>query len=140
MHPLKRLLVAAGDDPVMQAVQDRVFDRIYWRPAVLAWQQMGLRSPLALAVVFDTCIHSGSPRALAWVRRRFTAKPPSDGGDEREWVRQYVLARRRWLATHQKTALHATVYRMDAFTKLIQEGNWSLQAPITIPNFRTVIR
>ncbi len=140
MHNLKQLLVAAGEDPVMHTVQNRVFDRLFWRPAVQAWQELGLRSPLALAVVFDTSIHSGSPAAIGWVRRRFAVKPPREGGDEREWVRQYVLARRRWLATHEKTALHATVYRMDAFLRLIDAGNWGLHTPIHITRPRATIR
>jgi hypothetical protein len=36
------------------------------------------------------------------------------------------------LATHKLTILHGTVYRMDALTALINEGNWDLKTPFKV--------
>ena len=138
VYELRDVFVAAAQDPVMRQVQDDVFDRMFWQPAVAKVEELGLRTPLAYAVIFDTMIHSG-PRGVGWMRRRFAAKPPAGGGDERLWLRDYVQARRHWLATHPKTALHATVYRMDLFAKLIREGNWALRTPFTVDRPRATI-
>lgn len=125
-----RVLGEIGSDPVMRRAQEQVFDRVYWTPAVEAWLAMGLRTPLALAVVYDTCIHSG-PGAVARMRRLFPELPPASGGDERRWVRAYVSARKRWLAD-RGGVVAATTYRMDAFTTLIHRGMWALETPFAV--------
>ncbi|HXR37854.1 MAG TPA: peptidoglycan-binding domain-containing protein, partial [Terracidiphilus sp.] len=40
--------------------------------------------------------------------------------------------RRNWLANHPNPALHPTVYRMDAFLQLINNGTWDLPLPLTV--------
>jgi chitosanase len=125
------LLKTAGADPVMQRAQEEVFDRDYFQPAVNHANSAGLTKALSLAVVYDTCIHSG-PGGVTMVRNMFAAKSPANGGDERVWVQSYLNARRNWLATHKLTVLHGTVYRMDALLALVQSGNWDLAAPLVV--------
>lgn len=125
------LLKAAGADPVMQRAQEEVFDSLYFQPAVNIANQVGLTKALSLAVVYDTCIHSG-PGGVTLIRNMFPAKSPANGGDERVWVQSYLNARRNWLATHKMTILHGTVYRMDALLALVQAGNWDLTPPFKI--------
>ena len=125
------LLKAAGADPKMQAAQEEVFDRDYFQPAVNHANQIGLTKALSLAVVYDTCIHSG-PGGVTMIRNMFAAKSPANGGTEAEWVKSYLNARRNWLATHKMTILHGTVYRMDALLALVQAGNWDLTPPFKV--------
>lgn len=125
------LLKAAGADPRMQQAQEEVFDRDYFQPAVNHANQIGLTKALSLAVIYDTCIHSG-PSGVTNIRNMFAAKSPANGGTEAEWVKAYLAARRNWLATHKLTVLHATVYRMDALTALVNAGNWDLTPPFKV--------
>lgn len=124
------LLRALGSDPVMQRAQEEVFEANYWIPAQRQAEEMGLRTPLAWAVVYDTCIHSG-PGGVARVRARFPELPPARGGAEAAWISAYVRARRAWLAA-QGGIVAGTVYRMDAFLSLIAAGAWDLVLPVTV--------
>jgi chitosanase len=128
-HHLRDMLRAAGDDPVMGAVQDDFFDRVYWRPAVDAATALALARALSVAVVYDSCVHGSFGR----IRDRTTAQfgAPGDIG-EPSWVRKYVSTRRDWLATHANALLHKTVYRMTALAGLIDQQKWDLQLPLRV--------
>lgn len=125
------LLKQAAADPKMHQAQDEVFDANYWAPAVNACASMGLKSALAHAVIYDTCIHSG-PGMVTNMRNRFAAVPPAKGGDEKEFIKQYCQARETWLASSSNELVRRTVYRMDAFQALIAEGNWDLRLPLAV--------
>ena len=40
--------------------------------------------------------------------------------------------RREWLATHPNALLRQTVYRMDAFQRLIAQDAWGLPLPLVV--------
>lgn len=124
------LLRDLGRDPVMVEAQRSVFDSEYWDPAMKMAAEMGLKTALARAIVYDTCIHSG-PGGVARIRARFPELPPARGGDEHRWAAAYVAARRAWLAG-MGGIVSKTVYRMDAFSALIAAGNWALTPPFTV--------
>jgi len=50
------VLHAAGDDPVMCAVQDQFFDRVYWNPSVQDATTAAVNSALGTNVVYDSHI------------------------------------------------------------------------------------
>ena len=60
----RALLQDAGDDPIMQRVQDGLFDRVYWEPAIKSCKYIGVESALGTSVVYDSRIHG------SWHRRR----------------------------------------------------------------------
>lgn len=125
----KALLRQAGDEPIMQDVQDAFFDRVYWEPSLKAASRIGLDIALSVAVVYDGHIQGSFGR----IRDMTIAKygTPGDSGQQ-EWVGRYVAVRRNWLANHDREDLHPTVYRMDAFKKLIDEEKWELDLPLTV--------
>jgi chitosanase len=125
---LKNVLRACTDDPVMRDVQDRFFDQHYWMPAVRAATQMGARLPLGICIVYDSHVH-GSWRLL---KAQADAQGAFDPAREQEWMRRYVALRRKWLAGHSNPALHPTVYRMDAFARLMDQGYWGLPLPLLV--------
>jgi hypothetical protein len=82
-----------------------------------------------MLVIYDSFIHSGSIRPE--LRSRFPEVPPAQGGNEQEWIRQYVDVRDSWLRNHPNPVLHATIYRTRTFKDEIARGNWDLtQLPI----------
>lgn len=126
---LRVLLRAAGIDPVMRAVQDQFSDRRFWQPALRSAAYIGAEMPLGIAIVNDSRIHG------SWHRMRdevIAAHGKLANTGERDWMRAYVDHRHRWLAGHPNPVLHPTVYRMEAFERLIDEGNWSLALPFTV--------
>ena len=129
-HALKlhNLLRATADDPVMRDVQDAFFDEMHWDPAVRAATRLGIRSPLGITVVHDGWVHGSWPL----LRDRTQAAGALAQVGEHEWVQRYVHLRREWLATHPNALLRATVYRMDAFQRLIEQDAWALPLPLVV--------
>jgi chitosanase len=126
----KQLLRDAGKkDPKMREIQDRFFDKVYFAPAMSWAATNGFILPLSALVIYDSFIHSGS--MPDFLRKRFSERPPAQGGNEKQWITQYVQTRDTWLANHSNPDLHPTVYRTQCFTTEIKRGNWDLsQLPI----------
>jgi chitosanase len=125
---LHNLLRACADDPVMRDVQDRFFDDSYWQPALRAAARLGIRLPLGVAIVYDSWVHG------AWgaMRDRTDRGGTVQQSGEKEWLERYVDTRRDWLATHPNLLLRKTVYRMDAFRGLMDQGYWGLELPLVV--------
>lgn len=123
---LHNVLRASADDPVMREIQDEFFDEEYFDPAVRAADRFGITQPLGVAVVYDSKVQGSWERIRARVRGT-----PADRG-EQAWIRAYVAARREWLAGSSRQDLRATVYRMDAFSRLIEQGMWALELPLIV--------
>ena len=123
------LLETAGEDPVMQRIQDAFFDRVYWTPAVRSADHIGVESGLGMAAVYDGRIHG------SWHRMRDRTNElhgaPSTAG-EQAWIGRYIEVRRDWFANHSNTLLRRTVYRMEALGGLIADDNWALDLPFTV--------
>ncbi|MDO8356366.1 MAG: peptidoglycan-binding protein [Nitrospirota bacterium] len=130
---LRSLLKEAGDDPVMQLVQDEFFDRVYWTPSVQHAEAIGVTSGLGIGVVYDSHIHGSWDRIRARTDERHQSA--QDIG-EQQWIAHYVAERREWLATHSNLLLQRTVYRMAAFREMIDEGRWGLPLPFHVRGVR----
>jgi chitosanase len=118
----------------MRRAQDAFFDRIYWKPAVRAASRAGIETPLGVTVVYDSHIHG------SWGRVRRLTETKIGGidaaGGEHTWITAYVTTRREWLASRRNAVLRRTVYRMDAFLKLIESDQWALPLPLDIRGVR----
>lgn len=130
---LRWVLQEAGADPAMQDVQDGFFDRVFWKPSADAARALGIKTPLGLAVVYDSHIH-GSWRYLKGRVEEKAGKASTIG--EKRWIAAYVGERKAWLASHDNRLLRRTIYRMEAFEELIAAGNWSLALPLTVRGVR----
>jgi chitosanase len=128
-YELRGYLRQAGSDPIMRDMQDHIFDLKYFDPASGTAAMYGIESGLGVAVVYDSFIH-GSWSLIAERTNKGCGSVMSKG--EQGWITQYVKNRRNWLMTHSNSLLHKTVYRMDAFLKLIQEENWNLDLPFYV--------
>ncbi len=126
----KKLLRDAGtNDPVMQEVQDRFFDIRYFQPAMKWMDDNGFVLPLSAVVIYDSYIQSGS--IMMFLRKRFPASSPVNGGDEQTWITQYVNTRHDWLANHSNPLLQNTIYRTQCLKNEIARDNWDLgQLPV----------
>lgn len=126
---LRGLLRDAGDDPVMHEVQDAFFDRVYWTPSFKHSRAAGVSSALGTAVVYDSHIHGSWGRMRDRTRSQYGTVSALG---ENEWIDSYVRVRGAWLGGHSNHLLRRTVYRMDAFRKLIDADNWILKLPIRV--------
>ncbi|MCB2184105.1 MAG: peptidoglycan-binding protein [Desulfobulbaceae bacterium] len=123
------LLRASADDPVMRETQDAFFDDVYWQRAARTAKRKGITSPLGVAVVYDSFVH-GSWQAMS--NRTTTQIGDVAAVGEQKWIKEYVATRRLWLASHSRADLRATVYRQDAFMRLIDQDHWALNLPLVV--------
>jgi chitosanase len=126
---LHNILRATADDPVMRETQDIFFDEVYWQPAARAAENLGIKSALGVAVVYDSWVHG------SW--KKLSERTSQNAGNlatlgERAWIRAYIETRRSWLANNTRSDLRATTYRMDAFLRLIEQGYWGLALPLVV--------
>ena len=126
---LHNILRATADDPVMRETQDQFFDDKYWQRAEKSAKDIGISTPLGLAVVYDSTVHG----SWGLIRDRVVHdKGSPEAAGERAWITAYVEAREDWLAGHDNKVLHATVYRTQAFSRLIGLGHWGLDLPLVV--------
>ena len=125
---VKALLREAGKDPVMHAVQDEFFDKDYWVPSWRAAAKCGLTTALSTAVVYDGHIHGNFGGIRNEVDKTGTV---ATGVSEKAWIAAYVATRKAWLL-RGKEPLPRTVYRMEAFKRLIEEEKWDLPLPLVV--------
>jgi chitosanase len=121
------LLKEAGKDPKMREAQEEAFDALYLGPAFEWAEKYGFKEALSYLVIADSFLHSGS--MLGFLMDRFPEKKPSDGGEEKKWIKDYLETRHKWLRTHSNKILNKTTYRADAFLREIEKENWDLSTP-----------
>lgn len=126
-NTLREALREAGNDPAMHSEQDRFFDEHYLDPACKDAQSRGIQSPLGQTVVYDSYIQGGFNKVVPLVGVSIGA----NGIDELQWIERYIAARKTWLS-QLKPPLPTTVYRMDAFKTLTDNGAWDLPLPLTV--------
>jgi chitosanase len=121
----KDLLHRAGaQDQVMRDTQDVFFDRRYFQPALNWAQKNGFSRALSVLVIYDSFIHSGG--ILDLLRSRFPEAIPVRGGNEQEWIRQYVGVRNDWLQNNPRQVVRASAYRTRDLLREIGRNNWDL--------------
>lgn len=122
---VRALLQRAGrEDPVMRETQDQFFNENYLGPACRHAEEVGITSALGQTVVYDSHIQGG------WGKMKTRVGPVTARG-ENDWVKTYVATRKAWLQS-LPPPLPTTVYRMDAFSKLIDGDKWDLPLPIAV--------
>lgn len=121
-------LKAAGKEEIMIKAQDQFFDEVYFNPAYNWFHANGFTLPLSMLVIYDSFIHSGG--ILSFLRNRFSTVPPTKGGSEKTWIKEYVRVRRDWLASHSNNVLRKTVYRMTTMERAMSDDNWMLDKPV----------
>lgn len=130
----KNLLKKAGDDPVMQEEQDKLFEERYIARAVEWGKEHGFTKPLSFLSIANEFLHSGS--ILSFLRKRHSAYPPSKGGKEEMWIKRQNEVRHEWLKTHRRPILRNTVNRTQLILDLISKGNWNLDGVITVEGLK----
>lgn len=123
------VLRASADDPVMRDVQDAFFDEFYWQPAERRAANEGITTPLGVALVYDGFVQ-GSWKNVRDLTIQRVGTLAALG--EQAWLEAYVATRHNWLATHRRSDLRPTAYRMDAFQRLIDQDYWNLELPLLV--------
>jgi hypothetical protein len=120
----------AASDPLMKATQLDFFSTTFLAPAETMSASLGITEPLGRVVVFDSFIQG----AFKTVKQHVMEHYPNTQQDLNQWdlIREYLKARRDWLANSSNKNLHKTVDRVDSLIHLEQIGNWKLDLPLEL--------
>lgn len=132
---LKELLLAAAAEPAMAEAQDEVFDNNFYRPAVEQARKRGIKTPLGVAIFYDTRIQGGLGDVLLAVTERVGAAVGEV--DEATWLAAFLEEREKWLRRladrfearrdrGSAEAIRVSVFRVKELQKLLEAGNLGL--------------
>ncbi len=133
---------ATCNRPLDRTIQNRIVDELYFDPALRLWHQLGLRTPLSLAALYDAMIQHGEgddpdgvPALVASARARARGTPAT-GISEAHFLQAFLAVRRADLAHASDPSTRAvwaqSVDRVDVFSYLLRTGQWQLAAPVTV--------
>ncbi|MFF1692689.1 chitosanase [Streptomyces sp. NPDC058257] len=128
----KRDWEKAAEDPEFQKAQNDERDRVYFNPAVKQGKADGI-GVLGQFAYYDAIVmhgDGGDSTSFGSIRKRALneAKPPSQGGDERNYLNAFLDAR-VW-AMKQEEA-HSDTSRVDTAQRVfLRNGNLSLNTPL----------
>ncbi|WCB91680.1 Chitosanase [Baekduia alba] len=134
---------AASRDMAFRAAQDDVVDELYFEPAAERAAAIGLRTPLAVAIFYDTAIEHGTaqdadglPALVARTRRRARGLPAAPHITERRWLMTFLAVRRADLLAPHNRARRVdwpdSVGRVDALAHLLRAGHADLEPPLAV--------
>ncbi|MFO1464294.1 MAG: chitosanase [bacterium] len=119
---------AAAKDPLFQQAQDYERDKVYFDPSVQQAKADGLRA-LGQFIYYDAIVMHGSSgfeaiRAKAMAQ----ARPPAQGGDETQYLKAFLQARKAAMLTE---AAHDNTDRVDTMQLVfLNAGNFDLNPPL----------
>lgn len=148
---------AAAKDPAFRQVQDDIRDQRFTGPALDAVQQVGLRTNLGFASMYDASVMHGSSTdpsdpeygdSLNALVQRATDKaggtPASGKVTEAQWLKSFYDVReadlRNPVNKDTQSVWSEAVDRVEVYRKLLQQGNTELRRPLKVrvngDNFR----
>ncbi len=130
--PFVRAWQAAARSAKFRAAQDHERDRIYFCPAVRTGQDDGIGT-LGQFIYYDALVMHGpgsSSDSFGGIRREAQkrADPPSEGGDETEYLNAFLDVRR---AAMKREEGHSDTSRVDDEQRVfLAAGNLDLDPPL----------
>jgi hypothetical protein len=131
---LRDLLIAAADDPIMQAAQDEAATEHYWNVVQdLSIKPRGIQTALGQALIFDMGINFGPRHGFLTAAEEAIGVPPrtkigENGATEQQLISKLAELRRD---SHYRQAardnLPGLKVRGDFWVNLAQHGDWHLQ-------------
>ena len=134
------LLRAAASEPEMKTVQDEVFAANYYVPAMAKAESIGLATPLATAIFYDTAVQGGLNRIISRTENLLADQKV----DEATYLRTFLLERRAYLnevaetkflagkLTQASMLSNSAQHRVGALLELLASGNLQIALPITV--------
>jgi uncharacterized protein YgiM (DUF1202 family) len=145
----KQLLLDAAREPEMSAAQDELFEANFYRPVAARARELGLRTPLGLACLYDTRIQGGLDGLLTTISTQLgvtavgQAGPDGRAVDEPTWIRAFLAEREAWLnrladqrareGRHTDAQfLRTSTFRVTELRRLLDAGNLELAGAFTV--------
>ncbi|WP_301258513.1 chitosanase [Eleftheria terrae] len=124
--------IRAAQDPAFRQAQDAMRDSIYFNPALQQAKQDGLRA-LGQFIYYDAIVMHGPGNdsvSFGGIRKKALrkAKPPSQGGNEVDYLNAFLDAR---VAAMKTEEAHSDTSRVDTAQRVfLRKGNLDLKTPL----------
>ena len=146
---IKELLLQAANEPAMSAAQDSVFDSNFYQPAIQRAQDLGIKTPLGLACIYDTRIQGGLKTVLGGIAAKLGGEGligksgPAGVITEDVWIDTFLNEREAFLnriankaesegRSADANALRISVFRVQELRTLAQTGNYGLSGQFKV--------
>lgn len=140
------LLLAAATEAAMVQAQDDVFATQFYNPAVAKAQQVGLKTPLGVAIMYDTFVQHGPGGAnfLVGLTQKAAGGDIGQAGiDEQGWLGVFLNEREALLNRlgdkserngdpASARALRASTFRVRELRQLWTANNFGLEGQFTV--------
>lgn len=127
-----------GNDSLFRAVQDSVVNELYYQPALVYANELGLHTPLGLLCLYDAIIQHGDgddEDGLSALIER-TGTTPKEGCSEDIWIKRFNKVRKKDLCNpankDTQSEWRESIGRVEALSELLSSENFSLTAPFEI--------
>ena len=115
-------------------------DRLYFNPSLRAARDFGIKTPIGVAIIYDTMLEHGDgddPDSLRAIYQRTRELTAGAGAEERDFL-YALLEMRRWVLENPSTqatakAWRESVPRIDALQQLLA-ANPQLATPVRVVN------
>jgi hypothetical protein len=146
---IKALLLQAATEPAMSDAQDSVFDSNFYQPAIQRAQELGIRTPLGLACIYDTRIQGGFKYVFEAVANKLggggVVGATGNAGviEEDVWINTFLNEREAYLnrlankaesdgRTADAKALRTSTFRVTEIRTQAQARNFGLTGQFKI--------
>ena len=136
---------AAAADPAFRAEQDALADRLAFTPALEIAHRLGIRTPLGVAVLYDSAVQHGTADdadglpALTDRATRQAGGDPASGGHRADVAggvpRRPLQTLRHPHDKDTREAWAASAGRADALRDLVEDNQHQLEPPLRISVF-----
>jgi chitosanase len=126
----------------MRAIQDALYDELYWQPSFRLALKLKITSALGIAILGDSMVQHGDgddPDGVFAIAARTTKRSGGTPGaqiSEAQWLRTFLSMRRADLAhaydPDTREVWAASVTRVDVLRQLLDDGKWDLNTALVI--------
>lgn len=130
-------------DKIFRDTQDEIVDELYYKPAIKHVNELGLKTPLAQAVIYDTIIQHGDgdyadglPALIKETTEKMHGTPKNNTINENAWLKAFIQVRKNDLENakdkNTRDIWKESVGRCDVFLQIAESENYELKLPIKI--------
>lgn len=119
-----------GDDKQWQTAVWIILLRMYWGPAMDLCAKYGCVLPITKGEMYDTCINFGSDSVESPIISKIKALPPSKGGDEVVWLKEFLAIKRVHITEIDLSLNSGQPDRVDLWVSVLNKGNVNLLRPL----------
>jgi len=120
---------AAARDPQWIEAVWRGIMYFYWTPAMKFASKIGAKSAIAKGFFYDTALNHGA-EDLDQFLGRTKAKTPVNGGNEVEWLKDFINVREYDITVLDPSTNNGQPDRTRLWRSILLTGNTSLQRPL----------